>query len=222
MKFKHNIATRTLAGVIAVSTVFAGAGPASALGSSESGSAWKLPSWSTFGDGRPWWDPTYVIETPVNPERSEGEFGPVLFTDDADCDHVIPKLERANSGKGPYYGRVQTVASGYAPGKYYTVRITLREAGTGEDWGVYTWLTYKATDEGKLFINLRLQFPSRAKEGEKIVAVPTVYNANDVRRDGRPKKQKPDCTLRCDRVPPLTAFTDYNDPNATITIGPAE
>lgn len=179
--------------------------------------AW--PSSSTFGDGRPWWDPTQVIESPVDPEHAEGSVDSVVFTDDADGDHVIAARRDVQDGAGPRYGRVRIHASGFTPGLYYTMRVVLREAGTGEDWGVYTWLTYRATDAGEINGNLRVLIPSRARPGERVVAVPTIYNANDVRRDGRPEKADPDCVLQCERVAPLAAWTDYDDPRAIVTIG---
>lgn len=50
------------------------------------------------------------------------------------------------------------------------------------------------------------------------MGVPTVYNANDVRRDGRPNKVDENCVLQCERVAPLTAWTDYQYPGAIITM----
>lgn len=198
-----------------------------ALGMSGMIAAQVMASADIFGSSgssndRPFWDPTQVNEGDVAPDKSEGNIGTVSFTDDADGDHVVPFLEKANAGKGPYYGRVKATATGYTPGQFYTVRITLREAGSGKDWGVYTWQTYKATAQGELHIDLRAQFPSRAQKGERVVAAPAVYNANDIRRDGRPNKVDPKCVLNCERVAPLTKYTDYNNPESIITIGDAE
>lgn len=202
------------------------AGAALALGMSGMIAAQGVASADLLGssgaDGRPFWDPTKVNEAEVDPNHAEGEIGTVSFTDDADGDHEVPFLEKANAGKGPYYGRVQTKATGFAPGKYYTVRVTLRNADNGADWGVYTWQTYQATDQGELNIDLRMQFPSRAQKGERVVAAPAVYNANDIRRDGRPNKVDPKCVLNCERVAPLARYKDYNNPESVITIGDAE
>ncbi|AZA10208.1 hypothetical protein [Corynebacterium pseudopelargi] len=199
MKAKSLIAAGAMAATMALGAQAAVAAPFDPLTSST--------------DGRPWWDPTKVIEVPVNPDRAEGHVDSVKFTDPQGS-HTVHMVPNA-----PTQAVVQAEASGFTPGLYYTVRVTLREAGTGADWGVYTWLTYKATDEGKLHIKLNTYIPSRAQSGEKVVAVPTVYNANDVRQDGRPNKQDPKCVLECKRVPPLAAWTNYNDPQATITIG---
>lgn len=190
--------------------VLAGTTQASAVGSS-------VPGSSTFGDGRPWWDPTQVIEVPVDPSHAEGDIVGLTFTDSADGDHVLP-VKKANDGTPPNKARVAFTGVGYTPNLFYTVRVTIREAGSGKDWGVYTWQTYKATEDGKLHVDLSMLIPARAKAGEKIVAVPTVYSATDVRRDGRPNKQDPQCVLNCKRVAPLTAWTDYNASDATITI----
>ncbi|AZA12316.1 hypothetical protein [Corynebacterium gerontici] len=163
-------------------------------------------------DGRPWWDPTKVIEVPVDPSHAEGRVDSVSFTSlEGSHDLEVPPGVITEAW-------VRAEASGFTPGLYYTVRVTLREAGSGQDWGVYTWLTYRATEDGKLHIKLKVRVPNRAQSGERIVAVPTVYSANDVRQDGRPKKQDPNCVLQCKRVPPLAAWTNYNDPEATITI----
>lgn len=201
------------AALAAITMAFAGS-PAMAGTLSSS-----MPSSSTFGDGRPWWDPTQVIESPVDPNHAEGTINTVVFTDDADGDHVINPKTQINDGTGPRYGRVQIHATGFTPGLYYTMRVVLREAGTGDDWGVYTWLTYQATDAGEINGNLRLAIPTRAKQGERVVAVPTIYNANDVRRDGRPNKVDSKCVLQCERVAPLAAWTDYNAEDAIVTIG---
>ncbi|MBZ8177404.1 hypothetical protein GSS88_06280 [Corynebacterium sp. 3HC-13] len=209
MKFRRT-ASAILALAFSGSIAAHGVASADLLGSSGS------------GGGRPFWDPTQVNEADVKPDHAEGKFGPVTFTDAADGDHVIPFLEKANAGKGPYYGRVQTVATGYTPGQYYTVRVTLRTADNGADWGVYTWQTYQATAQGELHIDLRIEFPSRAQVGERIVAAPAVYNANDIRRDGRPNKVDPKCVLNCERVAPLTKYKDYSNPDSIITIGQAE
>ncbi|MBD3689354.1 hypothetical protein H8R18_07420 [Nanchangia anserum] len=169
------------------------------------------------------WDPTYVIESPVNPQTAQGRFDSVLVTDAADGDHEIPVLIHVNRGKGPYYARVQAEASGYTPGAKYTVRITARSAGSGDNWGVYTWQRYTATQDGKLHIDLRLYIPSkRAHVGEQIVAAPAVYKAEDIRQDGRPEKVDKKCVLKCERVAPVTRFEDYTSPDAMITFGPAE
>lgn len=192
----------------AAALLFAGAGQADAAGSS-------MPGSSTFGDGRPWWDPTQVIEVPVDPSHAEGTISGLTFTDAADGDHTLP-VRKANDGTPVNRGHVKFTGEGYTPDLFYTVRVTLREAGSGKDWGVYTWQTYKATKDGKLNVDLKLDIPARAQAGEHIVAAPTVYSATDVRRDGRPNKQDPQCVLNCKRVPPLTAWTDYNDANATI------
>ncbi|WP_192796002.1 hypothetical protein [Corynebacterium sp. 11A] len=177
--------------VIAVSTLCAGVGTANAV------------------QDRPWWDPTQVIESPVNPNRAEGAVEGVSFTaSDSAAKEVSPSD----------WARVTFTGTGFTPGLYYTVRVTLREPGTGRDWGVYTWLTYRATAEGKIHSNLRVFIPSRAVPGEKVIAVPTVYNAEDVRRDGRPEKADPSCVLQCERVAPLAAYTNLTDPGATITI----
>lgn len=80
----------------------------------------------------PWWDPTAVIESPVNPARAEGTFDSVSFTDAADGDHEVSLMD--TSGPGPLGGRKQprgllvAEASGYTPGQYYTVRVRLHEA----------------------------------------------------------------------------------------------
>ncbi|RAV33224.1 hypothetical protein [Corynebacterium heidelbergense] len=210
-------ATRAAGIALALAAVVGGAGTAAAQSSGSS-----VPSSSTFGDGRPWWDPTQVIESPVDPGHSEGEIPSVSFTDDTDGDHSIPARVPGHLNEGgERYARVQSTATGFAPGKFYTVRITLREAGSGKDWGVYTWQTYKATDDGKLNINLRVSIPTRASEGEKVVAAPAVYSADDVGRDGRPNKVDESCVLQCKTVPPLAAWTDYNNADSIITIGPA-
>lgn len=168
-------------------------------------------------------DPTFVFESPVNPETAQGQFDSLVVTDLADGDHTIPVLKRANQGKGPYYARVQAEASGYTPGEKYTVRITARRAGSGENFGVYTWQRYTATEDGKLHIDLNLYMPAtRARVGEQIVAAPAVYKAADVRQDGRPQKVDQNCVLKCERVAPVTRFEDYNNPDAMITFGPAE
>lgn len=210
-------ATRAASIALVLAAVAGGAGTATAqtLGSS-------VPSSSTFGDGRPWWDPTQVIESPVNPAHSEGTIPSVSFTDASDGDHVIPARVKGHLTEGgDRKGRVKTVATGFAPGKYYTVRVVLREAGTGKDAGVYTWMTYKATEDGKLYIDLKLLIPTNVQEGQRFVGVPTVYSANDVGRDGRPNKIDEACVLQCKTVPPLAAWTDYNNPESIITIGPA-
>lgn len=163
---------------------------------------------------RPWWDPTKVLESPVDPARAEGTIENVQLTADGSDSHTVTVTRGT-----PTYSRVQSTVSGLTPGQYYTVRITLREQGTGDDWGVYTWQAYQATEEGKLHINLRMLIPTRARTGENIIAVPTVYNSNDVRRDGRPAKQDPTCVLECKRVAPLAAWTDLTSPEASITIG---
>lgn len=168
-------------------------------------------------------DPTYVIESDVPEGGGEGQFDSVTVTDDADGDHEVPVLVRANRGKGPYWARVRAEASGFTPGQSYTVRVTGRAAGTGTNWGVYTWLRYRAGEDGKLHINLRLQLPAtKAHVGEQIVLAPAVYRAEDIRRDGRPEKVTKTCILRCERVAPLARFTDYTDPAATLTFTPAE
>lgn len=199
---------------VAAATVALSGSPAVA---GAAGSSW--PTHSTFGEGRPWWDPTQVIESPVNPDHAEGSVDSVVFTDEADGDHIIPARANVQDGTGNRYGRVQIHATGFTPGQYYTMRVVLRNAGSGTDWGVYTWLTYQATDAGEINGDLRVLIPSRAKEGEQVVAVPTIYNANDVRRDGRPNKADKKCVIQCKRVPPLAAWTDYDAPEATVTIG---
>lgn len=203
--------TRKFATILGTAAlVLAGAGQAAAVGSS-------MPSSSTFGDGRPWWDPTQVIEVPADPSHSEGAITGLTFTDSADGDHTLV-AKKANDGTPANKARVAFTGTGYTPNLFYTVRVTIREAGSGKDWGVYTWQTYKATEDGKLHVDLPMLIPARAKAGERIVAVPTVYNATDVRRDGRPNKQDPKCVLQCKRVPPLTAWTDYNAADAIISI----
>lgn len=158
---------------------------------------------------RPWWDPTYVIESPVNPTRAEGAVESVVLTaDNSDSKEVTPDS----------WVRVKFLGTGFTPGLYYTARVTLREPGTGKDRSTYTWLTYRATEDGKIHGNLRMPLPFSAAPGESIVAVPTIYNANDVRRDGRPKKTDPKCALRCERVAPLAAWTDLTDPQAIVTV----
>jgi len=170
----------------------------------------------------PWWDPTAVIESPVNPARAEGTFDSVSFTDATDGDHEVALMD--TSGPGPLDGRKQprgllvAEASGYTPGQYYTVRVRLHEADSGTPKGTYTWLTYRATDDGRLHIRLPLTLPTSLQAGDRVVGVPTVYNANDVRRDGRPNKVDENCVLQCERVAPLTAWTDYQDPGAIITM----
>ena len=158
-------------------------------------------------------DPTRVIEVPPTPESTQGTIDSVTFTDDADGDHVVQ-----NRGHIRHYGRVLAEASGYVPGETYTVRVTARTAGSGEDWGVYTWQSYTADADGRIHVDLRLYLPvNRAAPGEQVVAAPVIYRAEDVRQDGRPKKQDPECVLGCDRVPPLAAWSDYQDPASTVT-----
>lgn len=166
---------------------------------------------SLFGNWRPWWDPTKVIESDPEPGHSEGSIENVTYTADADGGKTL------RAGDGRAYGRVTAEGVGFTPGMYYTVRITLREAGTGEDWGVYTWLTYRATEEGKIHINLRVMSPSRSHPGERIVAAPAIYSADDIRQDGRPHKADKTCILNCKRVAPLARYTDYNNPESIIT-----
>lgn len=179
----------------------------------QSASAAPFDFLTSSTNNRPWWDPTQVIEVPVDQAHAEGSVSSVSFTDDATGGHQIS----VDKGK-PTYGRVQAEATGFTPGLYYTVRITLREASNGNDWGVYTWQTYKATADGKLHINLRVLIPSRAKSGERVAAGVTVYSADQVRQDGRPKKQDPKCVLNCKRVAPLAAWTNYSDPQGAVTI----
>ena len=168
-------------------------------------------------------DPTFVIEAPVDPATAQGHFDSLVVTDAVDDDHIVPVLDKAPRGLGPQYARVQAEASGYTPGEKYTVRVTARAAGTGKNWGVYTWQRYTATEDGKLHIDLKLYLPAnRAHEGEQIVAAPTVYKASDVRQDGRPNKADSSCILQCDRVAPVTRFDDYNSADAMITFSNAQ
>lgn len=161
-------------------------------------------------------DPTRVIEVPPTPESAQGTIESVSFTDDHDGDHTVQ-----NRGHLQHYGRVKAEASGYTPGETYTVRVTAREAGTGDDWGVYTWQSYVADENGRIHVDLRLLIPFNREEspGDQVVAAPVIYRAEDVRQDGRPEKQEPGCVLNCDRVPPLAAWDDYTDPASTITLG---
>lgn len=160
---------------------------------------------------RPWWDPTQVIESAPG-EDAHGQLSGLVVRDATTGSNTI------TAGSRGAYARVQAQGTGFTPGERYTVRITARTAGEGRDWGVYTWQTYRATDAGELKIDLRLYLPSnRAKAGEKIVAAPVVYKAEDVRQDGRPEKANPECVLKCERVAPVAAWTDYSNPDATIT-----
>ena len=172
----------------------------------------SVPSSSTFGDGRPWWDPTQVIESPVDPAHAEGQVASVSLVDKDSGGHT-----QDVSVKGQRRAHVTFEGTGFTPNQYYTARVTLREADTGKDWGVYTWQTYKVGEDGMIHGELNMSIPSRAQAGERIVAVPTIYNADDVRRDGRPNKADPGCTLQCKRVAPLAAWTNYSDPDAVLT-----
>lgn len=163
-----------------------------------------FPSW------RPWWDPTAVVEADVDQDRSEGTISNVEFTSSADGSKTV------YPGK---WAHVTATGSDFTPGLYYTVRIVLQSAGTGVDYGVYSWKTYQALDDGTLNIDFQVAIPSRAETGEQVLAAVRVYSADDVGRDGRPNKVDEDCVLRCETVPPLAATTDVNDAGATITIG---
>lgn len=210
------MATRTIArraAVIAATTLALGTGLAPAALAADSSSLTSSDLLDTFDmNKRPAWDPTQVIESPPG-QYAHGSITGLTVTDSADGDKVIEK------GDGEHYARVQATGVGFHPGERYTVRITGRTAGEGRDWGVYTWLTYKATADGKLHIDLRLYVPvNRAQSGERIIAAPVVYRAQDVRQDGRPEKADPKCVLKCERVAPVASWTDYNDPNGIVTI----
>lgn len=168
-------------------------------------------------DPNPWWslDPTKAVEVAPDPATAQGSVGAVTMTDDADGDHGMTVTK--GSGSGQHYARVTAEATGFTPGTTYTVRVTARESGTGDDWGVYTWQNYTATADGALHINTRLYVPTnRAHAGEEIVAGVTVYRQADVHQDGRPAKQDDKCVFACKRVPPLAAWRTYNDPADTI------
>ncbi|WP_144936200.1 hypothetical protein [Rothia kristinae] len=161
-------------------------------------------------DWRDWLDPTKVIETDPTPASAQGRIDSLSVTDAADGDHEVP-------AGTPARAHVRAEASGYTPGQTYTVRITARTADTGQDWGVYTWQSYTTDDAGRLHVDLRMSLPgNRAAAGERIVLVPRIYRAEDVRRDGRPAKQNPRCVLHCPRVAPAAAWTDLTDPAATL------
>ena len=82
---------------------------------------------------------------------------------------------------------------------------------------VYTWQTYRATEDGKINIDLGIKSPNSTQAGEKLIGTVNVYNANDVRQDGRPQKVDSKCALMCERVAPLASHSDFNDANSTIT-----
>lgn len=161
-----------------------------------------FPSW------RPSWDPTAVVEGDVDPSHSEGNIENVQFSGNDGSKTVAP-------GK---WTHVTATGTDFTPGQYYTARIVLQTAGDGVDYGVYSWKTYKATDDGTLNLDFQVALPSRAQSGERVLAAIRVYSADDVGRDGRPNKVDEDCVLRCETVPPLAATTDLDNEDAIITI----
>ncbi|MDO4928098.1 MAG: hypothetical protein Q3976_03420 [Corynebacterium sp.] len=162
-----------------------------------------LPSW------RPSWDPTAVVEADVNPEHAEGTITDVSFTSSADGSKTVKRGQWAH---------VTATGSDFTPGHYYTVRIVLQTPGDGFDYGVYSWKTYQALEDGTLNLDFQVAIPNRAVSGEQVLAGIRVYSADDVGRDGRPNKVDEDCVLRCETVAPLAATTDLNDEGSIITI----
>ena len=82
---------------------------------------------------------------------------------------------------------------------------------------VYTWQTDRATEDGKINIDLGIKSPGSTQAGEQLIGTVNGYNANDVRQDGRPQKVDQRCALMCKRVAPLASHSDFNDANSTIS-----
>ncbi|MGX6968630.1 hypothetical protein [Corynebacterium sp. c7Ub_26] len=196
MNFFTSKVSRIAAGTLAATAVVAG----SATPAMASSADWPSR----------WWDPSNVIESPVNPDHAEGALNNVSFTNESDGSHTV----KAKSGATV---KVKADGTGFTPGQYYTVRAGLVKSTETSNIVVYTWQTYRATQDGKINIDLGIKSPNSIQPGEKVIGTVNVYNANDVRQDGRPQKVDSKCALMCERVAPLAAHSDFNDANSTIS-----
>lgn len=196
MNFFTSKISRIAAGTVAATAIVAG----SATPAMASSADWP----------QRWWDPSNVIESPVNPDHAEGALNNVSFTNKDDGSHTV----KAKSGA---YVRVKADGTGFTPGQYYTVRAGLVKSTETSNIVVYTWQTYRATEDGRIIIDLGIKSPGSPQAGEQLIGTVNVYNANDVRQDGRPQKVDKKCALMCKRVAPLASHSDFTDANSTIT-----
>lgn len=196
MKLFTSKISRIAAGILAATAVVAGSATPAMASSAD---------WS-----QRWWDPSNVIESPVNPDHAEGALNSVSFTNKDDGSHAV----KAKSGATV---QVKADGTGFTAGQYYTVRAGLVKSTETSNIVVYTWQTYRATEDGKINIDLGIKSPNSTQAGENLIGTVNVYNANDVRQDGRPQKVDSKCALMCERVAPLASHSDFNDANSTIT-----